>query len=180
MPRIDDHRKAAGENLEIFHLKPPFSFFDFIEDRFGDYDSIRRIFSLARSSLAKTLIIESIQPNGLISEENEDILRLFPSYSNDGLLRISFWNKEITEDSIADMLSEVLIGYAIFKRDVVREIILINGMFLKLFFLSTLISTIAFLDRKYTTLKLEVFHSKLKDCFTVNKMGLIKLALKWH
>ena len=83
MPRIDDHRKAAGENLEIFHLKPPFSFFDFIEDRFGDYDSIRRIFSLARSSLAKTLI-------------------------------------------------------------------------------------------------LEVFHSKLKDCFTVNKMGLIKLALKWH
>lgn len=121
MSRIDDHRKAAGENLEIFHLKPPFSFFDFIEDRFGDYDSIRRIFSLARSSLAKTLIIESIQPNGLISEENEDILRLFPSYSNDGLLRISFWNKEITEDSIADMLSEVLIGYAIFKRDVVRK-----------------------------------------------------------
>jgi hypothetical protein len=36
----DDHRKAAAEKLDIFLLQPPFSFFDFVEDRFGDYESI--------------------------------------------------------------------------------------------------------------------------------------------
>ena len=56
----DDHRKAAAEKLEIFLLKPPFSFFDFVEDRFGDYESIRRVFSLARSSRAMSVSWEKL------------------------------------------------------------------------------------------------------------------------
>lgn len=76
---LNDHRKVVSEKQEILLLKPPFSFFNFIESRFGDYDSIRRIFSLARSFLAETLIVENINPVGLVKEENDDILKRSPA-----------------------------------------------------------------------------------------------------
>lgn len=119
MSYLDEHRRAAAEGQEVFLLKPPFSSFDFIEDRFGDYDSIRRIFSLARSSQAETLVLETIQPCGIVVEENEDILRFHPDYCNADLLRLSFWKKPITDDGIAVLSNKDLDGYAIFKRDVI-------------------------------------------------------------
>jgi hypothetical protein len=122
MPCLDDHRKAATEGKETFLLKPPFSFFDFVEERFGDYDSIRRIFSLARSSSAESLVLEQIQPCGIVAEENEDILGLHPSYSNAQLLRLSFWKKPTTADGVSSFTSKDLVGYAIFKRDVITDI----------------------------------------------------------
>jgi len=121
MPCLDDHRKAATEGKETFLLKSPFSFFDFVEERFGDYDSIRRIFSLARSSSAESLVFEQIQPCGIVAEENEDILGLQPSYSNAKLLRLSFWKKPITADGVSSFTSKDLVGYAIFKRDVITN-----------------------------------------------------------
>ncbi len=117
MSSLDAHRKAAAEDREIFLLKPPFSFFDFIEDRFGDNDSIRRIFSLARSSAAQTLVVERIHPIGIIAEENEDIRGLFASYRNTNLLRISFWKKQVIDGNLSGLTSKHLVGYAIFKRD---------------------------------------------------------------
>jgi hypothetical protein len=97
---------------------PPFSFFDFIETRFGDYDSIRRIFSLARSFHAESLVLENIPPCGIIAEENEDLCQLFPSYSNAGLIRLSFWKSPLTTiDSISSLPNDDLVGYAIIKRD---------------------------------------------------------------
>ncbi|MCK9293470.1 MAG: hypothetical protein M0P70_00170 [Desulfobulbaceae bacterium] len=104
--------------METFLLMPPFSFFDFIETRFGDYDSIRRIFSLARSFHAESLVLENIQPCGIVAEENEDIRQLFPAYSNTGLLRLSFWKRPIsTADSISLLANDDFVGYAIVKRD---------------------------------------------------------------
>lgn len=121
MPCLDDHRKAAGEGMERFPLKPPFSFFDFIETRFGDYDSIRRIFSLARSFSAESLVLETIHPCGIIAEENEDIRQLYPTYSNTGLIRLSFWKQPATvADSISPLANDDLLGYAILKRDTPR------------------------------------------------------------
>ncbi len=64
----EDHRRAVIEEQKILLLEPPFSFFDLVETRFGDYDSIRRIFSLARSFQAETLIIEDLPPAGIITE----------------------------------------------------------------------------------------------------------------
>lgn len=122
MQIIDGHRKTGGEKLEIYQLKPPFSFFDFIEKNFGHCDSIRRIFSLARSFQANTLIFEYILPVGIIEEENNEILKFFPDYTNDGLFKLSFWKKEITEDNIDKICSDDLIGYSIIKRDVVPSI----------------------------------------------------------
>jgi hypothetical protein len=111
MSDLDEHRMAAAENLETFLLKPPFSFFDFVEDSFGDCDSIRRIFSLARSSSAETLVIEQIQPCGIVAEENEDILGLYPSYRNTKLLRLSFWRMPIIAEGISAFASKDLAGY---------------------------------------------------------------------
>lgn len=117
MSYLNDHRMAAAESQEVFLLQPPFSFFDFIEENFGDCNSIRRTFSLARSSSAKTLILEHIQPCGIIAEENQDISGRYPSYSNTGLLRLSFWNKVITDGTVTACTSNDLVGYAIFKHD---------------------------------------------------------------
>jgi hypothetical protein len=121
MSFLNDHRMAAAEGQETFLLMPPFSFFDFVEDRFGDYDSIRRIFSLARASSAETLVLEQIQPCGIIAEENEDILELFPSYRNTKLLRLSFWKKPVIDESITLFVSKDLVGYALFKHDQISE-----------------------------------------------------------
>ncbi len=122
MPNLDDHRKVAGEDFRIFPLQQPFSFFDFVERKFGDHDSLRRIFSLSRSFQAQTLVFESISANGIIEEENKDIKKLYPRYSPNGLLRISFWKSEIKDlDNIA-LINEDLVGYAILKRDTVPDI----------------------------------------------------------
>lgn len=120
MPCLDDHRKTPAEEIEAFTLAPPFSFFDFIENRFGDYDSIRRIFCLARSFHAESLVFETIPPCGIIAEENEDIQQLFPSYSNTGLIRLSFWKIPVTDPGSSSFLSnDDLAGYAIVKKDTI-------------------------------------------------------------
>lgn len=122
MPTLDDHRKVAGNDVEILPLRAPFSSFDFIENRFGGYDSIRRLFSLSRSSKAETLILESISGCGIISEENEDIKEQYSGYLNDELLRVSFWEKDICTVDDIRRTGNTLLGYAILKHDVVPEI----------------------------------------------------------
>jgi len=117
MPFLNEHRKAVTEEQEIQPLQPPFSFFDLIESRFGDYDSIRRIFSLARSFHAETLIIEKIIPAGIIAEENQDLAALYPDYRNSDLLRLSFWKKRVGSGDLSALTNEDLAGYAILKRD---------------------------------------------------------------
>ena len=117
MPALDEHRQAVGEVVRTDLLEPPFSFFDFVEDNFGDYDSIRRVFSLARSFNAEALIFEKIQPCGIIAEENEDILSLFPDYLNSNLIRLSFWKKAVDGNGVASLISDDLVGYTIFKHD---------------------------------------------------------------
>ena len=120
MSFLDDHRRAVADGCEILPLAPPFSFFELIETRFGDYDSIRRLFSLARSFSCKTLIIETLQPTGLIQEENEDILARHPDYCNEALLRLSFWQSELTYDAgWSSLNNNDLVGYAILKHDLI-------------------------------------------------------------
>jgi len=123
MPRLDAHRQAVGEEIETFLLQPPFSFFNFVEDRFGDYDSLRRIFSLARSSDSEALVLEKIIAAGIIAEENDDLLSLSPDYRNPGLIRLSFWKKSVLSPfSANELVDDDLVGYAIFKRDEIAGI----------------------------------------------------------
>jgi hypothetical protein len=122
IPLQDDHRRATSQEQAILLLKPPFSFFDFIENRFGDYDSVRRIFSLARSFYAESLIIEMIPPIGIIAEENDDIFESYPDYHNPDLLRLSFWKTPISVKGPYSLTSDNLIGYAILKHDEIPSI----------------------------------------------------------
>lgn len=121
MSYLDDHRMAAAESQEVHLLMPPFSFFDFIETRFGDCNSIRRTFSLARSTSAETLIVETILPCGIIAEENDDIAGMYSSYANASLLRLSFWSKAIINEDVSALANDDLVGYAIFKHDQITD-----------------------------------------------------------
>jgi len=117
MNAFSTHRQAVPEKTEIFLLASPFSFFDFVEERFGDTDSIRRLFSLARSAGAETLILETIPAYGIIKEENEDLHALFSDYRCGGIYLLSFWN--IPGENAAEFTNDNLLGYAILKRDIV-------------------------------------------------------------
>jgi len=117
MPNLDDHRKVVSEKHKIFALNQPFSIFEFIETNFGGCDSIRRVFSLARSAKAVSLILEVIPPFGIILEENEDISSKFPTYAPGALIRASFWSVPIPEADNPPLSSDNFIGYAILKED---------------------------------------------------------------
>ena len=121
MSPIDDHRKITATNETCISLIQPFSCFNFIESVFGDYDSIRRLFSLARSSLAKTLVCEKIPACGIIAEENEDILALFGGYKNTDLVRLSFWKSEFDTTSASLSVADI-VGYAILKKDEIASL----------------------------------------------------------
>jgi len=116
---MDTHRKVGALTHRVLPLDQPFSFFTFIEDEFDGCVSIRRIFSLARSAKARTLIIEEIPPVGIIFEENEDIISRFPEYTPSGLFRVSFWTEECRKDAAPNPGS--LVGYAILKEDRVQS-----------------------------------------------------------
>jgi hypothetical protein len=114
---------VVAEVIELINLLPPFSLFDFIEERLKcNNNGIRRILSLSRSADAKTLIYEQIPIDGIIKEEVEDIKFSFPSYSCPSLIRISFWNQDIDQCSVNSQEGDSFLGYAILKKDVVPDI----------------------------------------------------------
>jgi len=123
MAFIDQHRKVVSENEEFFNLLPPFSFFDFIEERFGNdfHNSIRRFFSLARSANAGSLLIESIPCAGIIAEENEDLKKLYPKHQCTSLYRLSFWSQTVKCDAPFQLANKFLLGYAILKKDTIPD-----------------------------------------------------------
>jgi len=119
---LDDHRRVVSTEQEHLLLRPPFSSFDFIERKFGDFDSVRRIFSLARSFNAEYLIFEKIQAAGIIAEENGYIGSRYPDYLNPDLLRLSFWKKPIHDFKAETEDCDEIIGYAILKHDEIPSI----------------------------------------------------------
>ena len=66
MPRFG--RECASKDLTVAPSAPPFSNFAFVEQQFGGLRTLRRILSQARSHLAKTMVIEDIDP-----DEAEDL-----------------------------------------------------------------------------------------------------------
>lgn len=120
---MDAHRLVSPDSLRIYDLENRFSCFDFVEKHFNSIPSARRIFSLARSFDACTLVIEDIQPHGIIQDENEEITTLYPDYTPGALKRLTFWKKSFkTERGIPEPKDEELIGYAVLKEDIVPSI----------------------------------------------------------
>jgi len=75
-----DHRLIRATQVTVTSIDPPFSSFAHIDSLYEDNNpAIRRLFSLARAQDAHTLVIEEIQPAGIIIDENDEITQ----YCND-------------------------------------------------------------------------------------------------
>ena len=117
---MNEHRLVHSKKTTLLSFQQPFSSFTFVETRYGRTNlAIRRLFSLARSHDARTLMIEEIEPAGIISDENEEIRHYDTDYEMKGLERISFWQSSFTDLSANVFRGEDCVGYAILKRDAV-------------------------------------------------------------
>ncbi len=112
------HRDTSPDDVRFVDLDHPFSSFDLIDDAFQGIPAVRRCFSLARSFLCKTLVIEDIPATGIIEEENLELVDLSPEYTCRGLKRLSFWKSDFkTTRGIVSRNNDDLVGYVILKRD---------------------------------------------------------------
>lgn len=98
----------------------PFSNFDFVEDHFGGTIAIRRLFSLVRSKARDfdTVVVEDVAAEGVVADENAELVRLYPDYRCEGVKRLSFWRGRLTEPAaVAAASGADCLGWAIVKRD---------------------------------------------------------------
>jgi hypothetical protein len=116
---MDEHRNIIGRKVSLFSCEKPFSSFKFVDQNLGaeQNPAIRRLFSLARSLYAKSLLVEEIEPCGIISDEKKEIEESFSDYIFLGLERISFWTSNCEEIKSSGFSTENLAGYAILKHD---------------------------------------------------------------
>jgi len=113
--------------IRFQRFSPPFSNFDFVDEQFGsgreghrEVMAVRRLFSEARKYKAKTLIIETIKPQGVLGSENREIRQLFPDFVMGKVQRLSFWDRRVrNERDVSKLKSKHLIGYIILKKDTV-------------------------------------------------------------
>lgn len=117
---MDEHRLVdAGNYPTTIPFQPPeFSSFRYVEENYGEENqAIRRLFSIARSRSACTLMVEHIEPAGIILEENNEIRQYIADYEMKGLHRISFWKSSFAAPNATVCRQGDCIGYAILKRD---------------------------------------------------------------
>jgi hypothetical protein len=112
-------RLAPAVETEIIDMTRPHSNFDFIEARFPELVTLRRLFSLIRQNHGRTIIMERLEPSRDLFEENEDVRQIRPNFSRSTAFRISFFSKSFSSaESLALLTDNELIGYAIIKNDV--------------------------------------------------------------
>ena len=117
---MDEHRLVEPSTITVISFDSPFSSFHFVDRNYGESNhAIRRLFSLARSQDAHTLMIEKIEPIGMISDENDEIRCYATDYKMKGLNRISFWESRFANPEACVYSEEDCIGYAILKHDTV-------------------------------------------------------------
>ena len=101
----------------ILDTKPPFSNFQYIENRFGSLDSIHRIFSQVRLRGFQTLISEEIGSVGFSGEDDLELVGAGIKPFPDSLVRLSFFSAEIKDASnISSVENHNFLGYAILKK----------------------------------------------------------------
>lgn len=121
---MDEHRRVVAKKVgQCLLVDQPFSCFKYVDRSYPSGNAaIRRLFSLARSGDAHTLMVEEIEPTGILLVENDEIKDScddYKDYTMAGLERISFWKSKFTEPSPAVCNNDACIGYAILKRDVI-------------------------------------------------------------
>lgn len=113
-----EHRLISPTRIEFQAFDPPFSSFRYVESNYpGDNPAIKRLFSLARSHSARTLMTEEIPPAGVILDENDEVGRYYSDFRAAGLKRISFWKTKPAVLQEGHRRADDCVGYAILKRD---------------------------------------------------------------
>jgi hypothetical protein len=78
---MDQHRRVIPSSISFSAITPPFSCFDFVEEKYQGQEAIRRIFSLGRSfEEVKTMVLEEIPAQGIIENENQEIVDLYNDF----------------------------------------------------------------------------------------------------
>ncbi len=117
---MNEHRLVHSKNPSLISFEQSFSSFIFVEERYGEENfAIRRLFSIARSHGARTLMVEPIEPAGIISDENDEIKRYAADYEMKGLERLSFWRSPLATLGANTFPERDCVGYAILKHDAV-------------------------------------------------------------
>jgi hypothetical protein len=114
---MDEHRLVDPSSFKAKSFSAPFSSFNWVDKHYPGNYAIRRLFSLGRSRSAQTLLIEDIQPSGMIREENKEIKGYVVDHSMEDLVRLSFWGTKFKKPNASDCRDENCIGYAILKHD---------------------------------------------------------------
>jgi hypothetical protein len=111
-------RLEAAIATIVIPIDRPFSNFLFAEQNFEGSYPIRRLFSEARSRTCRTLVIEDVPATGVVADENDEIVRLWPDYKPAELKRLSFWKAPFTDiEAVRSIPPEHCFGYAILKHD---------------------------------------------------------------
>ena len=125
---VQAHRCVNPLTVELYHPTiSGFSNFQFLEDTFGSFvpnrdGAVRRCFSLARMSRAKTLVREMIDPVGMLLYEHQQLSRTKTAVV-ECVFRFSFWRRFfLHKDEIKSLSSDDCLGYAI-----IQEIKLATG-----------------------------------------------------
>lgn len=121
---LNSHRSTSPTSARLVDLTQPFSSFDLIDDEFQGIPAVRRCFSLARSFGCQTLVIEDISPEGIIADENSELVDLYSGYVCRDLKRLSFWKSNFkTDRGISGRTNDDLVGYVILKHDYVPVLV---------------------------------------------------------
>ena len=112
-------RLARARDQEYVDMVRPESNFDFVEKRFSELLPLKRVLSLIRQHGERTIVVETLGPSKDFQEENEDLRRLCPNFSQSIARRLSFFKKSIVSDAqLGATTDRDFIGYVIIKDDV--------------------------------------------------------------
>lgn len=96
----------------------PHSNFDFIDERFPDLITLRRLLSIVRHHNGRSMILERLTASREILEEDADLRKLNSDFSRSRTFRLSFFSREIRKlRKVSILTDDDLIGYAVIKQD---------------------------------------------------------------
>jgi hypothetical protein len=113
-------RLVASNRIECVDMVRPESNFDFVDSRFPELLTLKRVLSLTRQHGERTIIVERLDPSKDLQEENEDIRRWCKEFSQSTAHRLSFFAKSVANEAqLATTTDRDFIGYVILKDDVI-------------------------------------------------------------
>lgn len=115
-------RSSTSKSYTILSIKQPFSFFDFVDSYSGGLHPLRRLLSQVRLLGGKTMVVEEVGKADDIEEENDDIRKIHPKFTESKSVRLSFFSKPFsTKRGLTSADNKEFIGYAIIKTDVISS-----------------------------------------------------------